>query len=262
MPAILPDHLETQINTVLRAFDDPQLLVRRTLDVMQFYADRTRRPARVDKGENVPWAFGAPLPVLRSLKSALVARAAAGPEKVWDLAETLWEAGYRETQILAAQIVGIHADERVVLWVESKAPSAVDGMALASLGGEALERWRVKHGREFLARVSSWLQTQDFRLLAFGLAAVTHAARDQRFEDIPSVFPLLRGMAERVQGEDKRQLANLMRALARRSPPEAARFLREERMRCDERAHWLVRACLNAFPARMQGELRRTLSRL
>lgn len=262
MPAIVPEHLETQIDIVLRAFGDPQLLVRRIVELMEFYADRTRRPTRAREGENVPWAFGTPLPVLRALKKALLARGARDPEAAWALGEALWRAGYRETQILAAQLVGVQAEERVALWAEEKAPSAADGMALASLGGEGLKRWRAAQGPRFFVRINDWIQSQDVKLRALGLAAVAQAMEDPRFEDIPSVFPLLRGLTESAQGESRRQLGRATRALARRSPPEAARFLREERMRCGQRAHWLVRASLDAFPARMRDELRRTLSRL
>lgn len=262
MPAIVPDHLQSQIDTVVNAFEDPQLLVRRVVDVLEFYADRTRRPTRTGEGENIPWAFGAPPPVMRSLKGALVARTMDEPGAAWGLAEALWGAGYRETQVLATRLVGLQADEQVARWVEAKAPSAADGIALASLGGEALAEWRTGHGGEYLARVSTWLESREAKLLALGLAAVAQAVADPRFEDIPSVFPLLRGITESAQGEGRRQLGNVMRALARRSPPEAARFLREERIRCGAGAHWLVRACLDAFPARTRDELRRTLSRL
>jgi hypothetical protein len=262
MPAIVPEHLETQIEIVQRAFGNPQLLVRRIVELLEFYADRTRRPTRAREGENVPWAFGAPLPVLRALKKALLAGGGGDSETVWAVGEALWQAGYRETQVLATQLIGVHADERVALWAEEKAPSAVDGMALASLGGEGLERWRAEQGPGFLVRVDGWIQSGDAKLRALGLAAVAQALEDPDFEDIPSVFPLLRGLTESAQGEGRRQLGRATRALAKRSPPEAARFLREERMRCGERAHWLVRASLDAFPVRMRDNLRRTLSRL
>lgn len=262
MPAILPDRLRAQVIAVVQAFEDPPTLVRRVIDVLEFYADRTRRPSRAAEGESVPWAYGAPGPVMRELKRAVQARAHVQTHEVWDQAEALWTAGYRETQIIAAVLAGTHAADNAMNWAQEKAPQALDGRVLEALGGETISEWRLENPREFLLQTSAWIESGEEKLRALGLAALTHAVDDARFEDIPSVFPLLQGLASMVQGEPKRQLAQLMRSLARRSPPEAARVLREERIRGGEQAHWLVKASLGAFPSRLQRELRRGLSRL
>jgi hypothetical protein len=88
-----------------------------------------------------------------------------------------------------------------------------------------------------------------------------HAAvEDPAFEDLPTVFQLCAGLAEKVRGEERRALYAVVTALARRSPPEAARFLTDELANGESGARRMIRETLSAFPRHQRELLRRTLS--
>ncbi|MGD2253100.1 MAG: DNA alkylation repair protein [Anaerolineales bacterium] len=260
MPAIDPLRLEREIDKLVEAIDDPAALRRHSLDLLGFYADRTRRSASAKGARGTTKSLGVPRPVLRILGHALHQQAPEQPQSALAAADSLWEAGYRETQFMAAALLGGLDDDEVPAWAEEHIGGCRDYAALQELAERGLAGWRTGSREAFLARASAWLETNNARLRGLALLALAVEVANPEFEDLPSVFGLARGQADSVRGETRQALFALVRALARRSPPETARFLLDDL--ADERsgARRLVREVLKDFPPRHRAALRKALS--
>ncbi len=260
MPAVDPARLAREIDAILEHFGDPGALRRLVLDVLDFYADRARRPGASIHADDAPWAFGVPRPVLRSMGRALRARSVQQPQVALAAAEALWGAGYRETQVLAASILASQAGPQAADWAQPRAEACQDRAALAELAGPGMEGWRRAEPQAFLARASVWLRSANPRLLAFGLLALTAAVEAPGFVDLPAVLRMLAGVCGETRGESRRGLVALVRVLARRSPAETARFVLDELEARTPGAERLLRGVLEAFPAPQRERLAQALS--
>jgi hypothetical protein len=95
---------------------------------------------------------------------------------------------------------------------------------------------------------------------SFALLALSAAAEDDQFKDIPSIFRLIAGFTAKAKGGERRALRRLIEALVDRSPPEAARFLMDEVAEGGNPAENFARSTLEFFPSRQRRLLERTLS--
>jgi hypothetical protein len=259
MPAVDPARLEREIETLMEAAAEPQALTRRVLDLLEFYAERARRTAGTEAA--TPYkAFGVPRPVVRGLGAALRARLGDNPEAALAAASALWGAGYRETQFLAASILGVLQGREAAGWAAARAETCPDAVCLAELARSGLAGWRAAEPQTYLAQTSAWLRSGSERVRALGATGLTALVDDASFEDLPAVFRLLTDLPLAGHGVFRRALEQTVDALARRSPPEAARFLLDALRLGTPGAASLARRSLPAFPARQRGLLEEALS--
>ena len=248
MAAIDPARLEREVRELEQHFSEPAALRREVLALLDFYANRARRPGASSAASDVPCSFGVPRPVLHSMRKVLRQRAADDPGGAMAAADALWETGYREARLLAAGIVGSQRGGTVADWVEAHAPHCDDSVALAELAGAGLSGWRKSDVSAFLERVATWMEGQGPRLQSLAMSALTAAVEDTSFEHLPALLTRLEGKAGKARGEAKRAMVSLVRSMARRSPPEAARFLLDEMERGTPGASRLAASVLEAFP--------------
>jgi hypothetical protein len=260
MPAIDPLRLEREIDQLVEAIDDPIAIRRESLDLLAFYADRTRRSASAKGARGSTKSFGVPRPVLRILGHALHQRAPKKPVAALAAADSLWQAGYRETQFMAAALLGGLKGDEVPAWAEEHVGGCKDYAALQELAERGLAGWRTGSREDFLSRASVWLETTNARLRGLALLALAVEVATPTFEDLPSVFRMARGQADSVRGETRQALFALVRALAQRSPPETARFLLDDLPDGGAGTRRLVREVLTEFPPRHRAALRKALS--
>jgi hypothetical protein len=260
MPVINPARLAKQMEDLFSQINDPVAFRRQCLDLLEFYADRTRRPG-VSKGmEDTGKVFNVQPPILRALSSGLSGRLQGNPSLSGQIAAELWAAGYRETRLLAASIVGWQDRAEVAELAEQWVTDCEDRQALSELASSGIAGWRKADMSGFLERVSLWLDQRSRRLRHFALMALKAAVEDSSFEDLPTVFRILAGVVDKVRGESRQSLFELVRAMARRSPPETARFLLDELAHDSVKARHMIRSTLEAFPAHQQELLELALS--
>jgi len=259
MPAIDPDRLTRQVAKVAEAAGDPIELRRRALDLLEFYADRTRRPGASTQVDDVPPSFGAPRSVMRALTSKLVGAVTGRPERALAGAEALWRADHRETRLLAAALVGSLDDRRAPTWVEDHAALTNDYVVLGEMAVRGLTGWRQADPLDFVDNLMRWLDSSKRPTQHLALLAIVAAADDPEFRQLPRLFPLMSGRSGSFRGEIRKAYTASIRALARRSPPEATYFLMAEVASGDPAAFRLARAVLDALPPDNAGRLRRAL---
>jgi hypothetical protein len=258
MPAIDPERLKRQVAEVAAAVGDPFELRRRALDVLEFYADRTRRPGPSTQLDDVPPMFGAPRPVMRTLSASLVGAVTTRPERARPAADALWRTGFRESRMLAAALVGSLDRAEAAAWVEAHAASADDSVVLAEMAGRGLAGWRGADPHAFVDQLTKWLDSDKRPTQHLGLLAIAAAVADPSFRQLPRLFSLLSGRSGSFRGEMRNAFTAAIRALARRSPPETTYFLISEVGSGDPAALRLARAVVETLPADDAGRLRRS----
>ena len=260
MPAINPERLKKQVDSLLALVGDPVELQKSCVELLDFYADRTRKSVAVGEANEATHAFDVPKPLMRALSHGLRARLGDQPASAFPAAAALWEAGYRETRVLASTILGEQGGEQVPNWAESWAVECDDRITLQVLAAQGLVSWRKADPTAFLEKAEAWLGSTEKKLWSFSLLALQSAVEDTSFEDLPTVFRLLDGATARFHGVHFHTLNQLINALARRSPPEAARFLRDELASGGPGITRLVQNTLENFPKRQRQLLERALS--
>ncbi len=260
MPAIDPARLAHEIELLRAEGESPAGLAQRALDSLELYADRARRP----RGGAVPgegaWVLGVPRPVQRALATALQGQMGGQEAVALETASLLWGAGHREARMLAASVLGPLQSGRVADWVEARAPACDDPEVLAELAGRGLAGWRAKAPQALLDRIEGWLRVSDQGLRAFAIAALTAHVQDSLFEDLPSVFRLLRSVTPPARGPLLRAQRKLVETLAMRSAPETARYLLDELAAGKAGVSRLTRQVLPSFPLRQRHLLEEALS--
>lgn len=260
MPAIDPDRLTRQVSAVAAAIGDPTELRRRTLDLLEFYADRTRRPGASTEVDDVPPSFGAPRPVMRSLTASLVGAASGRPERALSAAEALWRADYRESRLLAAALVGSVSGDEAAEWVERHAATANDNVVLAEIAGRGLAGLCAADPLALVGHLPRWLDSSKRPVQHLALLAIASAADDPEFHQLPRLFPLLAGRSGSFRGEIRKAFTSAIRALAHRSPPETTHFMLAELASGEAGAIRLARNILDVLPEDSAARLRQAIS--
>jgi len=260
MPAVTPERLKKQVDDLLDLLEDPTTFLRQCLDLLDFYSDRTRRPTKLSSAGTKYWDFNTPRPVLRMLINGIVSRAKKQPATLMPIATVLWNAGFRETRLLACTILGCQRRSEVAQWIEKWISDCVDGAAIAELASLGLTGWRKADFKSFIAKMEVWLNGPLRRLLWLALIALQTAVEDADFDDFPTIFRILSGVSQSVRGESRQALHTLVQTLAKRSPPEATRFLLDELAGEVPGSRRMIRSLLEDFPARQRDLLERALS--
>jgi hypothetical protein len=260
MPAIIPERLQQQISAALADIDDPSACRRKIVDLLEFYAERKRRPAASIGPDDVLWAFDTAQPVLRYLSRALQMALEEHPKQAKKIASELWDADYRETKMLASAILERRAEPWIPDWCAERAGDCQDIKALADLADRGLAGLRSSWPDQFLASIADWLKMSKPHMKAFALMGLEAAVCDPTFDALPEIYEALGLFEWEIRGEVHRVMLKLLITLAHHSPQETARFLLDEIGNDRLMARSLVEDTLSAFPPRQRRLLRQALS--
>lgn len=266
MPAIQPARLRQQAALLAQHFDQPDAFVRNMQFVLDFYAERIRRPGLKGKPAAILPAYQVPQPVLRYLLQELAPLAAADPETGMELCDTLWDQDILEYRLLACLLLGnIPVDSpepvlrRVRLWVAFQP----ENMLLEVLFGSGLLYLRRQYPQAVLDLAESWLLGSTPLEKQLGLRILSSLIKEPGFDNLPVLFRMIHPLCQSNPAEVRPDLLDLLESLARRSPQETAHFLRQTVNLPDSpQTPWLIRQVLHAFPEVTQKSLRQTLRSL
>jgi hypothetical protein len=263
MPAIDLARLRRQVDGLGALSTDLPQLQAQILELFEFYRDRTRRPTAAaraaDPGRR---SLGVPRPVLRALARGLDEALPPSTEVRLTLADQLWGTALAESQYLAARLVGTVTGAGAADWVAGCAAGTESRAALKQLAGEALSSLRSDAAAELFVAIERWMRSENPRLRALAYFASAPLVEADGFQGIPDLLGLLESTLKDAGGFAQPALQELVEALARRVPPEAARMLIDELGRAIPGIDQLVRLCAPAFPVFQRGRLERALSAL
>ena len=242
MPAVDRSRLAWQVEQVTGVIEDPASFRSRFRDFMEFYADRTRRPAPNAGG------YGVPTPVVKALETALLEKSVTS-EQTALLADILWSLETRESRVIALFLIRGQPSEDLL------APHV-----LQELAGPTLMDIRRSAPAAFLEAMKAGRSGPSPAARTFALRALAHAVADRSFQALPEILELLALEAEGASRDDAQAHIELVVALARRTPGETARVLREALERHRPWSYRLAAAALPELPERTRASLRRSLS--
>lgn len=260
MPAVDPERLAQDLQRLQDLLHDPQAFTRAVLGQLEQYADPARRSGLEDEIAGGERALHVRPPLLRALSREFARIAAEHPGRCLRAADHLWQAGWRESRILAIHMLQSIPRSSAATRVQGWADSTEDRRVLQELAEAGMAGQRRKSPASFLRAVRAWLRDGRERPRLLALQALRAAAEDDEFQDLPGLMRALSGVANQVRGESRRALRDLTRALARRSPAEAASFLLQEFNRDPQALAPLMQQALASFPARHQSVLAARLS--
>ena len=263
MPAINPARLKIRCTEIGEYFSDPQQFVAKLHDLLNFYADRIRRPGEAGAPPPLLPAYHVPAPVLRHLEREITPRAAQYPQAALSLADALWDEKWLEPRLLAAAILGNIPPalpdpilERVQTW----GVGCKEALLQKELFTRGVSQIREHHQEEFLRVIGDLMANSKKDAQRGGLYALIPLLEDENFQNLPVVYHMLSTMLKREETGLQSEIVAIVSALSKRSEQETVFFLQETLLTAaDPRITRVVRRSLSFFSEENQKRLREKL---
>ena len=260
MPAIQLARLKIQIAHLLSYYDQPNEFVREFHLLMEFYADRTRRPGQSGTPKPLIQAYNVPRQVMRRIKSDIQPLVVNDHLSALELADKLWMDRWYECGNLAISILGmvplVQSNlivDRLQLWGKNCHDDALF-VALLEDGAVGI---REETPDEYQRLVEDWLSDTEISLRKIGLQAIPALVLNPTFENLPVVFRLLSPLVRESASALETDLLRAVRALGQRSPHETAFFLKQNLAAPHKSGLGVItRRSLDVFPPDLQNMLR------
>ena len=198
-------------------------------------------------------------PVLNALANGLVEATESDTDRAALLADVLWSLETREARLVALVLLRRQPPSDLVFRVLAWSETSEDPQVLAELAGVALAPVRAQQPEAFLQSLAGLRRDYKHRRRAFALRALQAAVEDRSFHSIPRILELLPPGPEEPVGEERRALNDLGVALARRTPGETSRWLREALDRRQAWAYPVALAAVEVLPERSRPSLELSL---
>jgi len=260
MPAINPSQLNRQVEAAMAQAADSGRFVRAVREIVEYYADRTKRSTAASEALMMSNVLRVPRPVLAAVCSAIRAQAGFIPAERYKAAAGLWDLAFRETRYIAVCLARGFEPAAIPGVLESWAAGCDDREVLSWMAEEGLRDWWDATGAHPWRTLRTWMagdavQVRNLALLAL-LKRVESGSSDA---DLPRIFRLLKGAVGKVRSDGHATLSDLVKLLAKRSPRETARYLMDEIKRATPGIKSLVRACMAEFTPDLQRDLEAAL---
>jgi len=259
MPAIDLARLKKQSAQLANLFDQPEIFIDALSGVLDYYVNRTLRKHDAVAPMSVLPTYRTPPEVLHQIESELGPLAEKYPSRALDLADRLWDAGYLETRLLAAGLLGrIPPKEepllaRLTAWTQQ----VRDPNVRAALLTTSLSRMRRDAPEHFLTLVSEWFHPARQRLWSNGIQALLPLIADPEFDNLPPIFELIEPVLEAAPAIIQSDLADFIQGLYAASPTETTFLLKQVLNNSDNPMTAVtMRRILSSFPQALQIELR------
>ncbi|MEA2008008.1 MAG: DNA alkylation repair protein [Chloroflexota bacterium] len=260
MPAINPAHLKTHCAEIGHYFTDPQQFIAKLHGLLNFYADRIRRPGEAGTPPPLIPAYHVPAPVLRYLEREITPRVTQYPQAALSLTDALWSEEWLETRLLAAAILGrvppISPNpilERVQKW----GAGCKESLLQKALFTQGISQIREHYQEEFLRVINNLLENPEKDAQREGLYALIPLLEDANFQNLPVVYRMLSNLLKNEETGSQSEIVAVVRALAKRSEQETVFFLQEKLLTAAEpRITRVVRLSLPFFSEKYQKRLK------
>ncbi|MEZ0396334.1 MAG: hypothetical protein ABWK53_07915 [Anaerolineales bacterium] len=264
MPAIDLARLKLQAARLAENFSNPPAFLSALAELLDFYTNRTLHAKQAAQRLSLP-AYRTPPPVLRQIEAELTPLAETQPLQALNLTYALWEAGYLETRLLAAHLLGsippasaMPAFARLPDWLRLSTDREVRHALLT----DSLRRVRTENPDVFLALLEDWLRSPLSGVQVWGLQALQPLLTED-FENLPAVFRILRPAVEAAGPATQVELQECLSILGRLSPTETVYFIKE--ILAGTPAPMMVRTLrriLPGLPSQLQSKLRDLLRQI
>ncbi|MBW8009905.1 MAG: DNA alkylation repair protein [Chloroflexi bacterium] len=260
MPAIDVTRLKSQANQLAQHFNQPAVLLRELKDLFEFYSNRTQQPKKSGLREPVIPAYNVAKPVLKRLLRELKKYADGDPAQALELADTLWAEPKLEFRLLAAGLLGqirVKEPQPVIERINKWGQENEEDMLLDTITNQGLANLRAQAPESHMQLVESWLNNPELSAQKLGLRAILPLLEEPRFDNLPTLFRLLTPVVGKDVAELRPYILDAIQLSIHRSAKETAFFLRQNLDKPNPKTtRWLMRRCLDLFPAEIQVNLR------
>jgi hypothetical protein len=229
MPAINLARLKIQAVRLSEKFNQPEAFIHDLNELLDFYTNRTIRATQIATRFSLP-TYSTPAPVLRHIQAELVPLIENHPFEAFVLTDALWEAGSLESRLLAASLLGNIPLAQTMTTLENmpdRLAQSTDKEVRTALLTEGFARLRREDPEAFLFLLEEWLESPRNPLRVWGLQALIPMLTDPLFENLPTVFRILRPAIRSAGPGTQLELRDCLAALENVSPIETLAYLRE-----------------------------------
>jgi hypothetical protein len=263
VPAIQPARLKQQAVLVAGHFDNPPAFLRSLHHLLEFYAERAKRPGQSGKPGPQISAYQVRPPVIRQLLKEIQPLAENNPEKGLALCDTLWDENILEFRTMSAMLLGkipIPPSEPILNRIQKWIKPELEIYLIDALITNGLLTLREEEPQTVTRLAKGWLMNEDNFSNLLGLRVIITMIEDPEFDNIPIIFRMIQPMTRQVKPALRQDLLDVLSDLAIRSPKETAFFLRQTiDIPSATDAPWLIRQTLSSFPDDLQENLREAL---
>lgn len=262
MPTIELARLRQETARFSEYFSEPSTYLRGLERLLQNYAVPVHRQGRVRGLRPVLQSYEIPPPLLKHLQMEMAEQAKQAPQSALAVAEGLWARRTIETRQLAARLLGAINVEpqqltaRLESWVdENREPSLAPELAQ-----HATASLCARFPEELVAFARRMLATRALRKQILALGALQNLLDSTHFANLPLLFDLLAETGKAPDHKLRPVMANLLVALAARSPKETEYFLQQSlEGSSNEGATWVARRVIKVLPEESRARLRTVL---
>lgn len=260
MPVIQPAKLKLQISELVDTYDQVEVFERKLIDLLELYADNTRRQGVVISAVTLLDSLGVPNQVIRLLSINLEGKAQKNPESTLDICDHLWKIPYVEYRLIASQLLGFlpasYKDEilsRINAWKKGSFDESI-ALILLKNGFSSLMQ---THPEDLMQIAENWLLSSENNNLQYGVLLLGILIRDNHYENNPRAYRLITPLIRKTPGEIRSLMPSLIADLASKDAYETAYILKEA-LNASESPDtgWTIRQSLKNFPPEIQNNLR------
>jgi hypothetical protein len=260
MPAIQPERLKVEVAELGKSFAQPARFLNRLRELLERYADRTRRSGQSGAPAPLVPTFNTPAPVMRRISREMLTRVQQQPDLGLEVASQLWPEETLEIRQLAARLLAMscpYAGPEALETLDRWAVPELDKDLLDILFQEAAAPVYLHMPDGYLELTSRYLDAAGSAQRAVGLLALRPLADDPDFENLPVIFNQVGPVIAEVTPSLRPALLELLQSLAARAPEETAFFLRQIQLSQDSREPaWFLRQLKPYFPPALRRSLR------
>jgi hypothetical protein len=256
--------LKIQTARLAETFSSPDVFVRGLHELLDEYSDRTYRPGQAGEPPPLLKAYNVPPPVLRQVLKELSPYGFQDRIAILGLCRRLWNEPIYEFRQLAISLLSQVAPdppEDIFELVKAWAVPSTELRLLSALFTKGLTRVRKEQPEHYLRQVQRWLASSSIFKKQLGLQSLLPLLAEPGFDNLPVLFRMLAPLVRSAPLPLRPDLLEIVQWLARRSPKEAAFFLRQNLAVVTDNpgTAWLARHSLGFFPPDIQANLRNAL---
>lgn len=244
-------------------YHQPDKFIQVLYDLLDFYADRTRKLGQSATPPPVIRSFNVPNPIIRQITTELQPKVEADPQGGINLYGKLWDEQVLEFRLIAASILGflpLDVDEDIFTVIEEWSKDCREDHLIKALTGQSLARYRKEDPEALVPIIEKWLTSTEITRKRIGLRALIPLISNQDFENIPVFYKLLTPYVRSAPPQLKPDVLDTLQALAGQSPLETAYFLSSNLNAPDNpNTAWFIRRSLDYFPDDSKDFLRSAL---
>lgn len=259
MPSIQLGQLQQEAAHLSEHFTQPDTYLKQLERMLQSYATPIHRHGRVKGLRPVLYSFEVPPPVLKQLELEMSLQAGLQPGAALAIADVLWERRSFETRQLAIRLLGAIPGEAqgVCLRLSEWAAENQEELLVNELHQRGARQLAQHAPLALLTFSQQLLASGHIRQQILGLGCLEMLLAAGSFANLPAVFGVLRPISQEMPRKLQPFVADVLLALAQRTPKETAFFLGQIlAQQPSEGTRWVARQVLRALPAEMQANLR------